>query len=102
MKFKWTSELIESLITSLAAFKTRMVYNNVDFNADKPRQYEEIRKYMARKYTTTETEQTLFGLEQISALDTDASDDEKDAMLLEIKKREGVYKTWISTSDGKN
>ena len=44
MKFKWTSELIESLITSLAAFETRMEYNNVDFNADKPRQYEEIRK----------------------------------------------------------
>ena len=42
-----TSDLIENLLKSPSDYKTRMEFMNKDFNADKPRQYEEIRREMA-------------------------------------------------------
>jgi len=51
-KFLWTSDLIENLIKCLSDYKTRMEFMNKDFNADKPRQYEEIRREMARIYSS--------------------------------------------------
>ena len=44
---------------SLSDFKTRMEFMNKDFNADKPRQYEEIRKEMARIYSSVDIK--IFG-----------------------------------------
>ena len=52
--FSWTSELIETLINSLSNYKIRMEFMNKDFNGDKPFQYEEIRKEMARIYSSVD------------------------------------------------
>ena len=43
-KFKWSDDLFEDLLKALSNFKTVMEFQNKDFNADKPHQYEEVRK----------------------------------------------------------
>ena len=62
-KFSWTAKLVENLIKSLSDFKTRMEFMNRDFNGDKPRQYEEIRKEMARIYCSIDIK--MFGPESV-------------------------------------
>ena len=42
--------MVGNLIESLKEFKVAMEYNNFDINADKPRQYEEVRRSLSRKY----------------------------------------------------
>ena len=39
-KFKWNNEMVGALLDSLKEFKATMEFNNFDFNADKPRQYD--------------------------------------------------------------
>ena len=39
-KFKWNNEMVGALLDSLKEFKAMMEFNNLDFNADKPRQYD--------------------------------------------------------------
>ena len=58
-KFLWTSDLIGNLIKCLSDYKTRMEFMNKDFNADKPRQYEEIRREIARIYSSIDLK--MFG-----------------------------------------
>ena len=48
--FKWTIEMVDDLLHVLGEFKANMEYRNVDFNAEKAKQYEALRKAMARKY----------------------------------------------------
>ena len=43
-EFKWSDDLVEDLLKALSNFKTVMEFQNKDFNADKPRQYEEVHK----------------------------------------------------------
>ena len=58
-KFKWTIEMVDGLLHALGEFKADMEYRNVDFNADKAKQYEAVRKAMERKYSSGDVE--LFG-----------------------------------------
>ena len=58
-KFKWTIEMVDDLLHALGEFKANMEYRNVDFNADKTKQYEAVRKAMARKYSSGDVD--LFG-----------------------------------------
>ena len=46
-KFKWTEKLIEDLLTALSNFKT-MEFQNKDYSADKPHQYEEVQEELVR------------------------------------------------------
>ena len=39
-KFSWNNEKVGALLDSLKEFKSTMEFNNFDFNADKPRQYD--------------------------------------------------------------
>ena len=50
IRFKWNSEMVEDLIDALQNYKAVCEYQGLDFNADKVKQYEEIRKNLARKY----------------------------------------------------
>ena len=43
IRFKWNSEMVEDLIDALQNYKTVCKYQGLDFNADKVKQYEEIR-----------------------------------------------------------
>ena len=59
-RFQWSKgDKIENLIRCLANFKAQMEYKNIDFNADKVKQYEAVREATARLY---EEEPTFFGL----------------------------------------
>ena len=62
IRFKWNSEMVEDLIDDLQNYKAVCEYQGLDFNADQVKQYEEIRKNFARKYT----EESFFGTESLS------------------------------------
>ena len=51
--------MIESLLNSLIEYKICMSYRNLDFDADKPLQYKELRYKMALKYEDEDV--SLFG-----------------------------------------
>ena len=65
-RFQWNNgDKIENLIRCLANYKSKMDYQNSDFNADKVKQYEAVRKAMARIY---KEEPTFFGPPAITPL----------------------------------
>ena len=43
-KFNWSANLVEDLLKALSNFKPVVEFQNTDFKADKPRQYEVILK----------------------------------------------------------
>ena len=47
--FKWRIEMVDDLLHALGEFKANMEYRNMDFNAEKAKQYEAVRKAKARK-----------------------------------------------------
>ena len=50
IQFKWNSEMVKNLINTLKNSKAVCEYQGFDFNADKVRHCEEIRKNFERKY----------------------------------------------------
>ena len=65
-RFKWTTGMVDNLLRALSEFKANMEYRNMDFNADKNKQYEAARKAMARKYSSVDVE--FFGPEETTAI----------------------------------
>ena len=61
--------MVDDLLRALGEFKANMEYRNVDFNADKTKQYEAVRKAMARKYSSGDVD--LFGPEETTAIPED-------------------------------
>ena len=53
--------MIEDLIDALQNYEAVCEYQGLDFNVDKVKQYEEIRKNLARKY-----KESFFGIESLS------------------------------------
>ena len=49
-KFKWTNSMIEDLLNAIKEYKSVMEFNCSDFNADKPRLYEEVRRLLSNIY----------------------------------------------------
>ena len=50
-RFVWDrDEKLDNLVRCLTNYKSQMEFSNKDFNADKVKMYEEVRKYMARIY----------------------------------------------------
>ena len=47
-KLKWSDCLVEGLLKALSNFRTVMEFQNKDFNAEKPRRYEEVRKEIVK------------------------------------------------------
>ena len=43
-KFKWSDDFVQDLLKALSSFKTVVEFQKEEFNANKPRQYEEVRK----------------------------------------------------------
>ena len=58
--------MVDDLLRVLGGFKGNMEYRNVDFNADQTKQYEAVRKAMARKYSSGDVD--LFGPEETTAI----------------------------------
>ena len=59
-RFPFTPELTTELLEFLQEYKTVNDFANVDFNSDKTRQYEHLRKKMASKHEST------FGLVELT------------------------------------
>ena len=72
-RFRWTAELIVDLIESLQAYKAVCEYKGIDFNGDKVKQYEEVRRSLTKKH---ENDPSLFGL--VAPSDRPAEFDEFD------------------------
>ena len=99
-KFSWTSELIDNLIKSLSNYKIRMEFMNKEFNGDKPRQYEEIRKDMARIYSSVDIK--MFGPESVMTVPREM-DVSARVETLEMIKGEQQYIKWgVQSCDGKD
>ena len=56
--FRWDTAMIEHLIDCLLEYKSSMTYKNLDFDADKPMQYKELRLLLASIY---KEDVSLFG-----------------------------------------
>ena len=57
--FRWDLNLVQNLVECLLEYKSKMEYRSLDFDADKPMQYKEIRLMMAMLFE--EEDVSLFG-----------------------------------------
>ena len=71
--------MIGNLVTCLMAYKARMEYQALDFDGDRPAQYKELRKELAKLYEIEDV--SLFGPVSLSSptLLEDISEDEKNS-----------------------
>jgi hypothetical protein len=84
-RFRWDKdEKVNNLIRCLANYKSQLEFNNCDFNADKVKQYEEVRVAMAKIY---HKDPSQFG--PVSVLSSPLIG-VSDALLTEEQKREKV------------
>ena len=57
-QFRWTTEMVGDLIRCLKGYKVRMEFQGLDFDGDRPVQYKETRKEIAKIY---DEQPELFG-----------------------------------------
>ena len=89
-KFKWTIKMVDDLLHALGEFKANMEYRNVDFNADKAKQYEAVRKAMARKYSSGDVD--LFGPEETTAISEDVEESQRKELVEKVKSEKALIK----------
>ena len=82
-KFKWSDKLVNNLLNALSNFKSTMEFKSKDFNADKPRQYDEVRKEIVRIDSDNEK---YFGPVDLPTLPSDI-DDENEIQLIECQRK---------------
>ena len=91
-RFQWNKgDKVENLIRCLANCKAQMEYKNIDFNADKVKQYEAVREAMARIY---EEEPTLFGPPVITPMPAPV-DQVDEGEVAEIQRKQKIDKELI-------
>eukprot|EP00795_Rhopilema_esculentum_P001417 gene1417-15836_t len=49
-QFRWTTEMVGNLIECLREYNVKMEFEGLDFDGDRPMQYKEVRKEMAKVY----------------------------------------------------
>ena len=81
-KFAWTTEKIEDLLKYMRNYKSNCDFNGIDFEADLACMYTEIRKCMARDYSSD------FGPEQATIPDIEIKDMDKEHYNKYIKENE--------------
>ncbi|XP_065671685.1 uncharacterized protein LOC136089562 [Hydra vulgaris] len=79
--FKWDHNMVENLINCAISYKARMLYKNLDFDADKVGLYREVRLSMAEIYN--KNEEFYFGP---VAIDTLNEKDSKEVIKRGIKR----------------
>ena len=65
---RWSTEMVRDLIKCLQNYQTMLSYKGCDFDADRPLQYREIRKSMAKLYE--EVNIAFFGPPEVSVSET--------------------------------
>ena len=92
--FRWRSEMIQNLISFLAAYKSKMEYQAVDFDGDRAAQYKELRKDMAKLYEIEDI--TLFGPVSLSTptcpLEDMPEEDKKEFLTKQKKENSEIQK----------
>ena len=84
-RFQWkTGDKIANLIQCLATYKSQMEYNNSDFNADKVKQYEAVRKAMAIIYKDNPS---YFGPPEITPMTEEARGSEEVKLQIETQQK---------------
>ncbi|PFX19771.1 hypothetical protein AWC38_SpisGene15805 [Stylophora pistillata] len=71
-----------------------MEYRNVDFNADKNKQYETVRKAIARKYSSGEVD--VFGPEETTAIPEDVEESQRKELVEKVKSEKALIKKGYS------
>ena len=86
--FRWNSESVEHLIDSLLEYKAEMDFKAIDFQSDKPKMYDEIRRKMAKIYNKSNDEGT-FGPEKPLTLDfnSELPQEQLEQLKFKIKKQ---------------
>ena len=74
--FRYSDEMISNLITCLLEYKVACEYKNIDFDADKPCQYNKMREEMAKIY---QDDEELFGPDSLIVIPENSSKEEKKA-----------------------
>ena len=49
-QFRWNDDYVANLIKALASYKSQMEFKGLDFDTDRNKQYEEVRKIVATHY----------------------------------------------------
>ena len=81
--FKWTIEMVDDLLHALGEFKANMEYRNVDFNVEKAKQYEAVRKAMARKYSFGDVD--LFRRQETISIPEDFQESQRKELVQKVK-----------------
>jgi len=87
-KFKWKDGMVDDLLRLLLQFKSNMEYRNLDFNADKPKQYEAVREAMAQKDSSVD--ESWFGPETVTSILEDIDDTQKEELIQRIKEEKAA------------
>ncbi|PFX29295.1 hypothetical protein AWC38_SpisGene5946 [Stylophora pistillata] len=86
--------MVDDLLRALGEFKANMEYRNVDFNADKNKQYEAVRKAMTRKYSSGDVD--LFGPEETTAIPEDVEESQSKELVEKVKSEKALIKKGYS------
>ena len=92
--FKWTIEMVDDLLHALGEFKANMEYRNVDFNAEKAKQYEAVRKAMARRYSFGDV--NLFRPQETTAIPEDFQESQRKELEEKVKSEKALIKKCYS------
>ncbi|PFX19644.1 hypothetical protein AWC38_SpisGene15925 [Stylophora pistillata] len=86
--------MVDDLLRALSEFKANMEYRNVDFNADKNKQYEAVRNTIARKYSSGDVD--LFGPEGTTAIPEDVEESQRKELVEKVKSEKALVKKGYS------
>ena len=89
-----TIGMVDDLLLALSEIKVYMEYGNMDFNADKKKQYEAARKAMAREYSSSDVE--LFGPEETSAIPEDVEESPRKELMEKVLSEKALIKKGYS------
>ena len=82
-KFNWSANLVEDLLKALSNFKPVVEFQNTDFKADKPRQYEVVLKQTLK---INERYVEYFGPVSLPFFPSEMDDEEKIRLFEEQRK----------------
>ena len=82
-KFKWNIGMVGDLLRALSQFKSNMDYRNVEFNADKAKQYEPVRVFF---------NESFFGPITTTPIHDDIDESENAELLKKVKEEKLMIK----------
>ena len=88
---EWLTTFFAHLVNHV---KANIKYRNVDFNADKTKQYVAARKVMARKYSSGDVD--LFGPEETYAIPEDVEESQRKELVEKVNSEKALIRIGYS------